>query len=170
MDEGRVMDVSPDLFKDVMSRLVSGVSIISSRDNDGKLFGFTATSLTSVSLRPSLVLFCVNSLSHTLGAIRETGVFSISMLSEIDVDTSNHFASNGLEKFRDFTEYSFGSVSNCPIISTSHSAIECSLYAEYDGGDHRIVVGLVDNAVVMNENLPLSYYKRGYRKLSLPSV
>lgn len=165
MDEGSVMDISDGLFKDVMSRLVSGVSIISSRDNNGRLFGFTATSLTSVSLRPSLLLFCVNSFSHTLGAIRETGVFSISMLSEQDDNISNHFASNNPEKFCDFTKYSLGAFSNCPIISTSHSAIECSLHAEYDGGDHRIVVGIVENAVIMNDNLPLSYYKRGYRKL-----
>lgn len=158
------MNISTDLFKDVMSNLVSGVSIVSSRDNVGKFYGFTATSLTSVSLNPPLLLFCVKSLSHTINAIRESGVFTISMLAEDDSTISNHFASNNADKFSNFDKYILGDFSNCPIISTAHSAIECSLHAEYDGGDHRIVVGCVENAIIRNDKMPLSYYRRGYRR------
>lgn len=158
-----MMDISSGIFKDVMSNLVSGVSIISSRNNAGKFFGFTATSLASVSLNPPLILFCAKPLSHTMHAIAETGVFTISMLSEDDAATSNHFASKTSDKFADFSEYILGDFSHCPIISTAHSAIECSLYKEYEGGDHKIVVGLVENAIIRNNNMPLSYYKRGYR-------
>lgn len=161
------MDISTDLFKDVMSNLVSGVSVISSRDNAGNFYGFTATSLTSVSLNPPLILFCVNSLSHTINAIRETSVFTISMLTEDDAAISNHFASNNADKFSNFDKYILGDFSKCPIIYNAHSAIECSLHREYDGGDHRIVVGHVENAVIKNDKMPLSYYKRGYRKMNI---
>ncbi len=159
------MNLSVNLFKDAMSNLPSGVSVITCSDSSGKLYGFTATSLTSVSLNPPLILFCINSLSKTLPAIMESKKFAISILAEEGKEVSNHFASINRDKFANYTNYSLGQFSNSPLIQPANCNIECSLYSKYDGGDHKIILGLVENILIRNEKMPLSYYKRNYHQL-----
>ena len=50
--------MNKDIFKRICSNYVTGVTVITSR-KDGKDYGFTANSFTSVSLDPMLILFCI---------------------------------------------------------------------------------------------------------------
>jgi flavin reductase (DIM6/NTAB) family NADH-FMN oxidoreductase RutF len=40
--------------------------------------------------------------------------------------------------------------------------IDCTLWNEYDGGDHTIVVGEVQSLGANPERLPLLFYRGGY--------
>lgn len=43
-------------FRDAMASFPSGVTIVTTTDDDGRWWGFTATSFSSVSMEPPLVL------------------------------------------------------------------------------------------------------------------
>jgi flavin reductase (DIM6/NTAB) family NADH-FMN oxidoreductase RutF len=44
------------LFRDVVSRFATGVTVVTTRDDRGNLFGLTASAFASVSLQPPLIL------------------------------------------------------------------------------------------------------------------
>lgn len=156
--------IHPEDFKESMRNLVSGVTIISSKGSDDKFHGLTASSLTSVSLTPPLILFCLNSKSHSISAIQTSKKFAISLLVEGQEAIARNFASSNIDKFST-TDYTIGEFSSCPLIMNANYWIECSLYAEHDGGDHRIIVGKVENLIAGKKSSPLAYYNRNYRKI-----
>lgn len=158
------MEVHPEYFMEIMSRFVSGVTIISTQDHEGKFFGLTASSFTSLSLDPPLILFCLNSAAKSLEPLLKSKKFAISILAEDQKDISNHFATHKTDKFSNI-DYSIGPFSSCPLITGANCLIECSLYANYDGGDHRIIVGKVENLIMGASKGPLAYYNRDYRKI-----
>lgn len=158
------MQIIPEYFKEAMRNLVSGVTVISTRGDDGQLLGLTASSLTSVSLTPPLILFCLNSKSHSLNPIQTGKKFAISLLSEEQEDIARHFASSNINKFAEI-DYTIGEFSFCPLINGANFWIECHLHADHDGGDHRIIIGKVENLIAGKQKRPLAYYNRDYRKL-----
>ena len=67
-------------LRDTLARLPGGVVLLSTRGGDG-FRGLTATSFTSVSLVPPLVLVCLDRLAATRDAVLEHGLFTASLLS-----------------------------------------------------------------------------------------
>src|SRR5713226_1123381 len=79
-------------FKEVFSRLASGVCVVTFW-RGGRLHGFTATSVTSVSLRPLRVLFCVSQTSESYSWLTSGSVIGISILNAQQRALSDRFAS-----------------------------------------------------------------------------
>src|SRR5258708_4622775 len=78
-------------FKEAFSGLASGVSIITF-DVEGHLHGFTATSLTPVSMTPPLALFCVARSNTSHEHLTKGTVIGISILAADQSEMSNLFA------------------------------------------------------------------------------
>src|SRR6185369_14980846 len=78
-------------FKDVFSHLASGVCVVTFW-RDGRLHGFTATSVTSVSLNPLRVLFCVSQASESHSCLASGSVIGISILNAEQRALSDRFA------------------------------------------------------------------------------
>lgn len=68
--------IDPKRYRSVMGTFPTGVAVIATEWH-GELFGATINSLTSVSLEPSMLLFCTSDGSATGRAIRERGLFSV---------------------------------------------------------------------------------------------
>lgn len=158
--------VTSEDFKKVMSHLVSGVVVVTTKNNNSDFFGLTVSSFTSVSLDPPLVLFCISKRSNSITPITESKKFAVSILSENQEEISRKFANSSINKFKD-TDYTIGNISHCPLITGASCFLECSLYSKYEAGDHYIIIGTVEKIQVSNENPPLAYYKRNYRKIRL---
>jgi 3-hydroxy-9,10-secoandrosta-1,3,5(10)-triene-9,17-dione monooxygenase reductase component len=54
-----------------------------------------------------------------------------------------------------------------PVLQGALVTLECTLVEPFDGGDHSILVGKVESAVV-NDSKPLVYFRGDYRGLDLP--
>jgi 3-hydroxy-9,10-secoandrosta-1,3,5(10)-triene-9,17-dione monooxygenase reductase component len=154
--------VSEQDFKSAMRCLVTSVTVLSTANIQGELFGLTVNSFASVSLNPPLVLFCITYKSSSLQAIRSSGTFAINILNHSQESISRHFASSGQEKFA-IINYEIGSISGAPLISDANCWIECSLEKEYEGGDHAIILGRVKKVTVNNDSRPLAYYNGNYQ-------
>lgn len=157
------MSVSATDFRATMRHTASGVVVISTVDS-GEMFGFTANSFTSLSLTPPSVLFCLSNSSRSLSALHQSGKFGVSILSEEQENISKNFATLGIDKFANI-DYLIGSESGCPLIKKAICWLECSVKHEYDGGDHRIIVGLVEAVQVNNNSDPLVYYSGNYHNI-----
>jgi flavin reductase (DIM6/NTAB) family NADH-FMN oxidoreductase RutF len=151
-------------FKRAMSHFVSGVTIVTT-EHEGVSFGMTVASFASLSLRPPLVLVCIEKNVKSHAAISESRRFGVSFLGADQADLSNRFASRIEDKFAGVAVHR-GVSTGIPLIDGAIAAIECELRDELPGGDHTIFVGEVV-AVESGEGSPLVYFRSGYRDLQV---
>lgn len=149
-------------FKDALSRFATGVCVVTAMGDAGSPDGLTISSFTSVSLDPPLVLFCLGRKNEALVRAARNGRFAVNILSEDQEEISEIFASQLAYKFARVA--CTPGASGCPLIKDALAAIECSLHASYEGGDHLIVLGLVERLSVLGGK-PLLRYRGRYLRL-----
>src|SRR5450755_1523138 len=88
----RVAGVPADRLRKAMGMFATGVTVITTRDPDGRPFGTTANAVSSVSLRPPLVLACLREESETLAALLARRNFAINVLHSSQTELSDRFA------------------------------------------------------------------------------
>jgi len=152
-------------FRTVLGRFATGITIITAIDNDEPV-GVAANSFTSVSLDPPLVLFCVARNSSTWPRIEQARKFAVNILGEHQEEVSALFATKGADRFAAVNWHR--GVGNSPVLHDTIGYLDCEFWAEYDGGDHLIVVGKVVDLGVNRDIGPLLYYDGGYHRLSTP--
>ena len=150
-------------FKRALSHFASGVTIVTT-EHGGRPYGMTVASFASLSLRPPLVLVCVEKTVKSHDAIAAAGKFAVSILGAGQADVSNRFASRVEDKFEGIA-VSRGTT-GVPLINGALTTIECEIRDQLPGGDHSIFVGEVV-AVTTGEGAPLVYFRSGYRNLEV---
>src|SRR5690242_10640304 len=88
-------------LRNALGAFATGVTIITTRDREGKLHGMTANSFTSVSLNPPLVLWSASLYAQSLPAFQEGGHFVVNILAFDQIELSNKFAKQSDNKFVD---------------------------------------------------------------------
>jgi len=160
LDTGRQM-------RDVIGHFATGVTVVTARGSDGVPVGTTANAISSVSLRPPLLLACLAESSETLAAIRASGSFAVNVLGRHQRDHSDRFAAKGAEARAHevaFDEHALG----IPVLPCSLATIACEVEAIHPAGDHQIVIGLarsLERAGAGTE--PLLFYRGAYSQLTL---
>jgi flavin reductase (DIM6/NTAB) family NADH-FMN oxidoreductase RutF len=157
-----LVSIDHTLFRQVMSRFASGVTVVTSAC-EGQFAGLTVSSFTSLSLNPTLVLICIADYATSKGIIAESGQFGVNILAEHQEDVSRRFATPEAEKFIPGCYYM--SERGLPLISGALAVLECKVVNAYSGGDHTIFIGEVMDAQV-NKGRPLLYYRSGYHQFA----
>jgi flavin reductase (DIM6/NTAB) family NADH-FMN oxidoreductase RutF len=155
------MPIDEARFRQAMGYFASGVSIITS-EHQGVLYGMTVSSFASLSLRPPLVLICIDKAVPSHDGIKQAGQFVVNILDKRQEHLSRRFATTADDKFKGVAWHS-GTL-GLPVLDRVLAVIECRLYTVFDGGDHTIYVGEVIDASI-DEGTPLLYYRRGYHEL-----
>jgi flavin reductase (DIM6/NTAB) family NADH-FMN oxidoreductase RutF len=153
------MPIDESGFRSALSHFASGVTIVTTRHDDQR-YGMTVASFASLSLRPPLVLVCIEKTVKTHDAIAASGAFAVNILAEDQVGISNRFASRIEDKFADLESHD--GTEGLPLIDGALTTLECRVTEQLPGGDHTIFVGEVLDAVT-NEGEPLLYFRSGYR-------
>lgn len=146
-------------MREVLGHFVSGIVVITSAGPGGPL-GFTCQSFASLSLDPPLVSFAPSRTSSTWPRIREVGRFCVNVLAADHEELSTGFARSGVDKFAG-VGWRPGP-SGSPLLDGVSAWIDCTLWNEYDGGDHTVAVGLVADLGAEPQRLPLLYYRGRY--------
>ena len=159
------MPVTPDLFRAVLGRFASGVTILTARNAAGDDHGMTASAFCSVSLDPPLVLACIERTADMYTLLRVDEPFGVSILSEAQEALSRRFAELPAGRF-DGVGYTRGD-SGVILVDDAVAHLECRCVARHAAGDHDIVVGAVEAADVEAAGplRPLLYYRGGYAQL-----
>jgi len=155
--------ISNDDFREVMSRLAAGVTIVTTV-LDSDFYGMTATSFTSVSLDPPLVQVSLDQASRTHGAVNQTRVFGANILSANQKEIAQTFSQSGIDRFEDL-EVIPGKETGVPFFPGAIGFLECRVTDEVPGGDHTIFVGEVLSTEI-EIGSPLIYFRSNYHRLS----
>jgi flavin reductase (DIM6/NTAB) family NADH-FMN oxidoreductase RutF len=161
------MTKSPDdltrTFKEVFSQLASGVCVVTFWRDD-RLHGFTATSVTSVSLRPLRVLFCVSRSSESYSCLSSGSAIGISILNAGQRALSDRFASKvGFGAYDDVRIADGAQLA--PLLEGALGHITAVVAEMIPSGDHAIVLCDVKSAHAESDGTPLLYCRRTYHSL-----
>lgn len=129
-------------LRNVLGSFVTGVTIITTRDRDGRTYGLTANSFSSVSLEPPLVLWSQALISPSYPVFRDADRFAVSILSEHQTDLSSRFAKSSEDKFAGVE--TIEGIGGIPLIKGASAYLECRKVSSYPGGDHAVFLGQVE--------------------------
>jgi flavin reductase (DIM6/NTAB) family NADH-FMN oxidoreductase RutF len=155
--------VTPHEFRAALSRFASGVTVITVAIAESEVHGMTANAFCSVSLRPPLILVCVDHLAETYLHLRERGEFGVSILKEDQEALSEFFADperNPDAAYRLGVEYR-QMKSGTPVLDNALGALDCRTVSAHTAGDHTIFVAEV-REVSLGEGVPLLYFRGRY--------
>ena len=107
---------SVDDFKRAMGSFAAGVTIVTTVDDGGKVWGLTATAFSSVSKSPPLCLVCVSHAADAYPAIAASRRFAVNVLSAEQEALSARFAEHGVDKFAD-VEWTPGPATGSPLLA-----------------------------------------------------
>jgi flavin reductase (DIM6/NTAB) family NADH-FMN oxidoreductase RutF len=156
------MPFDPGELRRVMGCFATGVTVITTRDQNGRPYGLTANAVTSLSLEPPLLLICVDRRAETFPHFFDSKTFVLNILAEHQEEISRRFAKTGGEKFADLP-YRIGHL-DTPILDGTLGHVECRIIETLEGGDHVIHIGEVQHAEA-RDGRPLLFYRGKYRAL-----
>ena len=153
----------PALFRQLLGRFATGVTVVTTRDRAGRPVGMTASSVASVSLQPPLVLVSVDRANDMHPALAAATRFVLNVLAADQEAISRRFAADHPDRF-DGIPYR-DSRHGLPVLEGTLASIECDKQGEAPGGDHTVFFGLVTGGSV-SEGRPLLYYRSRYTGLA----
>jgi flavin reductase (DIM6/NTAB) family NADH-FMN oxidoreductase RutF len=157
--------IDPIALRRAFGTFVTGVTVITTRDDDGTPRGMTANSFTSVSLDPPLLLVCVGKSASSFQAFNAADSFAVNFLHEGQVDVSAIFASKSPDKFQSVTHDRIHT--GAPILTDSLTWFDCSMHNRVDAGDHVILIGQV-RAFGTSPSAPLGFCRGRYASVKDP--
>ena len=140
-------------LRDCLGHFATGVTVVTC-EVDGEKHGATVNSFTAVSLNPPLVLVSLDRRSKACQRL-ENRPFVVNVLKDDQSDVALHFAGipaatlvawNGT-KLRD---------------ALAH--IVCAPWRSYDGGDHVLYLGEVEE-IEVHRGEPLVFYRGAFREV-----
>jgi len=154
---------SPEQFRDAMSVVPTAVTVIAASAGDAPA-GATANAVASLSLKPPLMLACLERNSRTLAVVRASGRFSVNVLGAGDEALARSFASKApLDEKWSGVEWS--PAAGVPKLAAALTWIACDLRDLLDGGDHVIVTGAVTELELVSDAAPLVFHRGEYRAI-----
>lgn len=159
-----MLHVEPGLFRDALAALPAGVTVVTSADQNGAFVGATVSAFMSLSLDPPLVLVSLAANARTALAAIATGAFAAHIVGVRHKDLAMQFASpGGADKFAGVRHHVNGR--GVPVLDDFDISLECSLYAQHPGGDHLILIGLVESINALEQGPPAVWYDRNFHSL-----
>lgn len=162
------MTVSDADFKAVLGRFATGVTVVTTREDQTPL-GLTVNAFASISLDPPLVMISIDRHSYLHGAVPRLGFFAVNVLAAEQQELSRRFAGqtgDSSHRFHDLPwrrEYT-----GAPVLEAALAWVDCRVEAMYPAGDHSIILGHVQ-ALGLAPGEPLLYYRGRYGALELPA-
>jgi flavin reductase ActVB len=144
-------------FRDAMARFASGVTVVTTLDDAGRPHGFTASSFTSLSHEPPLVLVCLANSARCYSAFMTAGQFGVFMLRQHQWAIGARFASKDLTD--KFVDGAFDYLYPVPHLSDALSSVICRVHDRVQGGDHTILIGEV-LAATYSDGEPIVFFNR----------
>lgn len=155
------MAIEPQLFRSVMSRFATGVTVIT-YSCDGEAAGMTANAFMSVSLDPPLALVSVRNASYHLARLIQAGRFGVSFLSEEQESLSRHFGGRPpSDSVIDF-EHNLG----VPLLTGSLGSVVARVSTTHEAGDHMLIIGHVEHLILGDQHRPLVFFGGRYKQIS----
>lgn len=150
-------------FREVIGHFASGVTIITTREDDTN-YGLTASAVTSLTLEPPMLLVCINKNTGTQAAISRTRKFAVNILDEEQADLAYQFARPHTDKFQS-VNITYG-VLGVPLLADALARIECRVAADVEASTHTVFLSEVETADT-KAGAPLTYYRGKFGRFEM---
>lgn len=159
-----------EMLRRTMRHWVTGVAIATSISGEQR-HGMTVNSFVSISLDPPLVTVTMAHDTRTYQLVAESGVFAITILSDIQVALAERFAGRGPEPADRMAGLdSFVMVTGAPLIRGGVGFIDCHVVQQLPLSHSTLLIGEVLAAQPSApadgiERPPLVYFNRMFTRL-----
>ena len=163
---GDVTEVGPEdalALRGALGKFATGVTVITTCDDEGNLEGLTANSFGALSLDPPLVLWNLQRTARSLPRFATAEYFMVNVLSAAQERLARHFARSAKDKFQGIP-FKAG-LGDCPVLPESLAVIGCKRVRRMDAGDHVIFIGEVIS-FSQSEGRPLIFNSGRYHQLA----
>ncbi|GIN58157.1 flavin reductase family protein [Lederbergia ruris] len=144
-------------YLDVMGNYPTGVTVVTTTNDQKVPLGLTVNSFASVSLDPLLVLWSIDKKVSSYPVFTQTDRFAINVLASDQADICSLFVKKNIDRFSQ-CEWEFSKI-NLPIISGAAGVLQCKTFKTIEAGDHTILIGEVVDILSTNKK-PLLYHQR----------
>jgi flavin reductase (DIM6/NTAB) family NADH-FMN oxidoreductase RutF len=150
---------APELRR-CMGQFATGVTVVTYWDEDeAEPRGATMNAFTSVSLDPPLVLISVAKSAKACGRL-EDKPFAVNVLGADQLAVAMQFAGRPSE-----IDLRWDREGDAPHLEDALAWIECTPWASYDGGDHRLFLGEIQRLNVAETGSPLVFFAGRFRSV-----
>lgn len=157
------MSIDQTTFRSVLGLFATGVTVVTGMTENKTPVGLTVNAFTSLSLSPPLVLFCLDKRTASIDAFDKGNGFALNMLDEDQRDLSVIFSTKVKDRFAE-VDHTFWDT-GVPILNGCLANLECKIETIHDGGDHQIIVGLVERLYQSDNGSPLLYFNGNYAQI-----
>jgi len=147
-------------YRRALGQFATGVTVVTTRCGDGRRLGVTVNSFSSVSLDPPLILWSLARLSPTMADFMKASHFAVNVLESKQHHLSRQFSTPLPDKFSG-VECDEGTA-GVPLLCGAIAQFVCRNVRQYDGGDHVIFLGEVEE-YKYSDGEPLVFHYGRYR-------
>ncbi|MFE7483568.1 flavin reductase family protein [Streptomyces sp. NPDC012600] len=154
---------APDRFKQVFRRYPAGVVVVTADSGRGPV-GFTATSLTSLSLDPPLVSYGIGTSTSSWPHVERAASTVVNFLGADQESVARTFATSGIDRFAAPTAWR-RLAGGEPVLDGSAGWLRLETERIVPAGDHRIVIARVTDSWLDEGRSPLLFHNGTYHSL-----
>lgn len=159
--------IDPGRFKQAFRRYPAGVVVVTADAGRGPI-GFTATSLSSLSLDPPLVSFGIGTTTSSWPHIERARTAVVNFLGAEQRALATTFATSGIDRFAAPTRWQRLPEGE-PVLDGVAGWLRLEIEQLVPAGDHRVVIARVVDARLDEGHSPLLFHDGGYRTLRAPA-
>ncbi|MEG0450761.1 MAG: flavin reductase family protein [Lysinibacillus sp.] len=144
-------------FKQALGNYPTGVTVVTTFNENNEPIGLTVNSFASVSINPLLILWSIDKNTKSYNEFMVATKFAVNILASEQAAICNLFASKVPDRFSQVAWET--SAHQLPVLQETLSVLQCEKAQAIDAGDHTIFIGHViqiDNA----DKQPLLYHQR----------
>ena len=143
------------VLREAFGMFSTGITVVTTTDKNKNPIGMTVNSFSSVSLDPPLVLWSIAKKQPSYSLFLDANGYAVNILSKDQVKLCNHFASPLNDKFENINWKL--SENGFPLINDTLAWFDCTKWNDYEGGDHKILLGKVTSYGISNMD-PLTFW------------
>lgn len=147
--------IDRDAFKSLVGKFPSGVTIVTTHDENGEPAGATVSAFSSISMEPPLVMIALGTQGRLTAALRKCSAFAINILREDQQGLALQFARPG-DRFAgiEMSACDVRDATDVPVLCDALATLVCRVYGQAIVGDHTVFIGEVIGGRV-REGAPL---------------
>lgn len=149
-------------FREAFGRWAATVTIVAVREDDGAVHATTVSSFAPVSADPPVVVIAFGAGAQVLPWVKVGAPVGVSVLREDQGRWASIFADSLPVASPKWSE------GPAPVIPGSVTELACRVEALHEtGGGSRLVVCVLEEVTLGEDDRPLLYWQRAYRKMDL---
>lgn len=159
------MEIEPEqAFRRVMGAFATGVTVVSAAGEGGRMAGITVNSLTSVSLRPRLLLWCLGEESARYDFFSAAETWGVTILGAGEEALALRYARAETEAIAAHEAEMFA---GAPVLTAGVGHLACRTHDRRAAGDHLIIIGEVIDLRV-TPGSALTFFRGRYGRAADP--